>query len=328
MPRTRFSWKPALTGVLAAAFAAALPGAAGAQTTKNAVIVSSASVVGETISCGCKKKDLGGIARKATVVAETRAQNPTMLLVDAGDFGSASEFKPWMRTEFVWKTMKDLQYDAVTPGPNEMIRGVDALKELLATAPGIHVVSANVTDKSGNLLWPEYALVEKGGVTYGITGATEKAYYSYNLTRGMVEKDDFEFQDITKSLQRVIPQIRSQCDVVVVLLHTGSSDADRVAENLQGADVVVVGHSPDSKFLPERTGETLLIKAGSRGQYVSVLDLTLDPDKGVVEYNGESQPMGDAVVEDPQYKAMVDAFNAKYDGMKEAAGEGDKAEMK
>lgn len=328
MPRFEFRWESVLRTLFAAAFVAAVPGTSGAQDTKKAVIVSSASVSGETVSCGCKKKDIGGIARKATVVAETRAQNESVLLVDAGDWGSVSEFKPWMRTEFVWETMRDLEYDVVTPGPNEMIRGKEALGDLLAAAPGIQVVSANVTDKEGNLLWPEYTLVEKGGITYGVTGVTDKAYYSFNLSRGLVEKDDFEFQDLTESLQRVLPRIRSEADVVVVLLHTGSGDADRVAKNIEGADVIVVGHAPGYKFLPERMGETLLIKAGNRGQYVNVLELTLDPDKGVIDYNGESLPMGDAVVENPAYKDRVESFNAKYDDMKKAAGVTDKAEKK
>jgi len=73
--------------------------AAGAQN-RTAVILSTASVGGETITCGCQKKELGGLARRATFIKTQRAKNPATVLVDAGDFGSHVDYEPWLRTEF------------------------------------------------------------------------------------------------------------------------------------------------------------------------------------------------------------------------------------
>jgi 5'-nucleotidase len=304
----------ALAGI-AAFLTVMLPPTAHGQSGKQAVIVSTSAVNGETISCGCKKKDIGGIARRATVIKSERAKAAAFLLVDAGDFGSHAAFEPWMRTQFQWEMMGKVGYDAVTPGPNEMTEGLGALLDLCGRVPQPQVVSANITDKSGTRIWPEYLLIEHGGVVFGVTGVTDKSYYSFNLTRGKQKKDDFGFLSPRESLISVVPTLREKADIVVVLLHTGSGDARRMLDGIEGVDVVVVGHSPSYKFIPERIGQTLLIQAGNRGQYVNVLELTLNDQNTIVDYNGEARPLGDTVALDEDFDAVVTKFNKKYDGL-------------
>jgi 2',3'-cyclic-nucleotide 2'-phosphodiesterase (5'-nucleotidase family) len=284
---------------------------------RTAVILSTSSVAGETVSCGCKSKDFGGLARRATVIAEERAMYPDLLLVDAGDFGSPAQFEPWARTAFVWEMMAALGYDAVTIGPNEMTAGLEPLQELLATAPGIAVVSANVTDKQGNHLWPGYVILEKGGITYGVTGATDGAYYKFNLTRDIQTSDDFSFENTRTALERVLPEMQD-VDVVVALLQMSTGDARRVTEGIAGIDVVVVGHNPGYTYAPERVADTFYVRSGSRGQYVGTLHLNLDEDV-IVDYDGRGVPLSEAVREEEELKALVTEFNTSYDNRKSQA---------
>jgi len=312
----RTARRPGLALALVVGFSLLVPTLKAEAQGTTAGIVSSASSQGETISCGCKKKELGGVARRASVIKEERSRSAAFLLVDAGDFGSHVATEPWMRTEFQWQMMSDLGYDVVTVGPNEMTEGLVSLKRLLSTAPEIQVVSANITDKNGDLLWPEYTIVERDGVRFGVTGVTDKSYYSFNVTRGKQKSNDFSFRDLRESLTGVVPRLRQESDVVIVLLHTGSGDAKRMIEGVEGIDVVVVGHAPTYKFVPERIGNTILINGGNRGQYLGVLELTLNAEKAIVDYNGESRPLGDVVAIDPEFNALITEFNQKYDALK------------
>lgn len=283
---------------------------------KEAVVISTAAVGGEVVSCGCKKKDLGGISRRATVIAKERAKSDAVLLVDAGDFGSKDEFEPWMLTEFQWKMMKEMGYDVVTLGPNELREGLAPLKKMLATAPEIQVVSANLTDKSGKLLFPKYTVVEKGGVTYGITAATAESFYLYNKSRGEQKRDDFGFLDVKESLAAVVPELRAKAEVVVVLLHASPGEAKRMVADLSGTDVMVVGHNPGYMFTPQREANTLLVRGGNRGQYVHVLKLTMDDAGKITDFAGESRPLGDGVAKHEAFDAVADNFDAKYKELK------------
>ena len=230
--------------------------------------------------------------------------------MEAGDWAEIKKFEPWEKTEFLWELMGELGYDALTPGPRELIHGKDALQGLFDTKPEIQVVSANITDKSGALLWDRYIIVEKGGVKFGVTGVTGGAPYSFNLTRGLQTSDDFSFLDSREALREVVPELRSQVDLVVVLLHESPGDARRIVDEIPGMDVVVVGHSPGYMFNPDRIANTLLIRGGNRGQYLPVLDLVLDADNRVVDYNGEGKPLGKPVAKEERIDKVITEFEA------------------
>jgi len=289
--------------------------AAGAQN-RTAVILSTASVGGETITCGCQKKELGGLARRATFIKTQRAKNPATVLVDAGDFGSHVDYEPWLRTEFQIDMMSKLKYDVVTPGPSEMVMGLDKAHALFARAPEIKVVSANIVDKkTQKQLWDDFTIIDRGGVKFAVTGVTDGSFYKFKATQGQLKSDDFDFRDAKASLKRVIPEMRQQADLVVVLLHMGSGDAKHLLEGISGIDAVVVGHLPEYKFLPEVAENTVLVQTGARGQYMGRLELNLSGNK-VVGHGGAAQALGETVAIDPEMDALVKAFNKKYDAMK------------
>ncbi len=249
------------------------------------------------------------------IKSELAKGNPT-ILVDAGNWGDTKDFAPWDKTQFIFDMMAEMKYDAVTPGDAELMEGVDALKALLASQPQVKAVSANLKDKSGRLVLPESVVIDRGGVRFGVTGTTGGSYYNFNVTRGLQSKDDFTFEDSKAALQRVLPGLRSQCDLVVVLMHEGPGDAKRIVDELQGMDVVVVGHNPGYQFNPDRVGQTLMIRPGNRGQYLCALELTLGDDMKVVDYNGEGKPLGETVVKDPALDKTITKWETDFNARK------------
>jgi hypothetical protein len=155
-------------------------------------------------------------------------------------------------------------------------------------------------------------IVERGGVKFGVTSVTAGGYYKFNVGKGVQVSDDFSFLEIEDALKKVVPELRKQADVVVVLDHDGPGDAKRVVESIPGIDVVVVGHNPGYMFNPDRVGETLIIRGGNRGQYLAVTELTLDGAGKVVDYNGEAKPMDEGVAKDATYESLENAFDASY----------------
>jgi len=304
-----------LATVLAAGAGAAIlfgshPAAAGEEGVTRLSIVSTASGDGELTHCGCKKKQLGGIFRRPTIIESARSGADALLLVDAGNWAAIDKFEPWEKTEFIWDLMGRLDYDAVTPGDSELAWGRNDLLGLYSRHPEVQVVSANVTDKTGALVWDEYRVVERGGLRIAITGVTSAGTYGFNLTRGLQRSDDFDFLDSREALRRLVPRLREEADLVVVLMHELPGDAERIVNEIPGMDVVVVGHNPGYAFNPDRIGNTLMVRAGNRGQYMSVLDLTLDAAKSVIDYTGEGKPLGKPVRDDPEMVAEVEAFVA------------------
>ncbi len=275
-------------------------------------IIATASSMGEVTTCGCSKKMLGGLDKRPSVIKAEQAKGGPVIVVDAGNFGDVKYADYWKKTEFIWDLMGRMGYDAVTPGDMEMVEGLDALKALVGRHPEVKVVSANVKNAAGALVFPEYAVFDKGGVRIGVTGVTGGSYYAYNLTRGIQKKNDFTFEDSKTALLRVLPELRRQSDLVVVLLHEGAGDAKRLVADVPGMDVVIVGHSPGFQFEPEKVERTLIVRGGNRGQYMSVLELTLGSDGSIVEHKGEGRPLGDSIKKDPAFAPEVAAWDAAH----------------
>ena len=279
-------------------------------------IVATASSTGEVITCGCSKKMLGGLDKRPSVIKAEQAKGNPVLVVDAGNFSDDKGTDYWKRTEFIWDLMGRMGYEAVTPGDMEMIDGVGALKALAARCPQVKMVSANVKDSAGALVFPEYAIFDKGGVRVGVTGVTGASYYAFAKARGVLKKDDITFEDSKTALLRVLPELRRQSDVVVVLLHEGPGDAKRIVAEVPGIDVLVVGHSPGYQFEPDQVDGTTIVRAGNRGQYMMVVDLTVGSDGKIAEVKGEGKPLGEAVPKDPAFAPDVAKWEAAHPKMK------------
>lgn len=239
--------------------------------------------------------------------------------MDAGDWAAIKKFEPWEKTEFIWDMMSELKYDAITPGPRELLWGREAFEGLLSKHPEIRVVSANITDKAGNLVWDPYTIVERAGAKIGIIGVTGSAPYTFNLTRGLQKSDDFDFLDTRETLRKVVPELKGQVDVVLVLLHESPGDTRRIIDEIPGMDVVIVGHSPGYSFNPDRLASTLMVRGGNKGQYLSVLDLILDNSNMIVDYNGECKPLGKSVPKEPDIEKKVTVFETDRSEREKAA---------
>jgi len=239
--------------------------------------------------------------------------------VDAGNWAETKNYEPMEKSEFIWDMMSRLKYDVVTPGDAELMYGESKVQSLYGKHPEIQVVSANITDKSGKQVWKEFTVVARGGVKIAVTGVTGASAYAFNVTRGMQQSDDFNFQDSQEALRRVIPEMRKQADLVVVLMHETPGDARRIVDEIPGMDVVIVGHNPGYMFNPDRVGNTLLVRSGNRGQYLSVLDLTMDKDKTVIDYTGEGKPLGNTVDREPTLDKITTDWETGFKEREQAA---------
>ena len=213
--------------------------------------------------------------------------------------------------------MSEFHYDAITPGDRELRPGLATLKALYAKHPEIKVVSANIQDKSGRRVFPEYTIIERGGVRFGITGTTGAVYYDTNMKQNLQTKDDFAFQNSEDALRRVVPELRAKSDVVIVLMHESVEDAMNMLTKVSGIDVAIAGNEPGIIPAPEQIGGALLVRPGSRGQYVFRLPITVDTSaKKIVEFAGEAKYLDEKVVKDPVLDPVVSKwendFKAKY----------------
>jgi 2',3'-cyclic-nucleotide 2'-phosphodiesterase (5'-nucleotidase family) len=222
--------------LLAASLAAAAP----------VKILYTSNTRGEIGTCGCGTRQLGGLARRATLIGEERNRSEPTLLLDAGDTFYASDLIPkHLEKESRAKAAKiaavyrKLGYDGVLAGE------IDALLPP-ADRAGIPFL------ESGAL-----RTFERGGWRIAV-GAYRSPAFDAKATA-----------DPAKSLADALA--KAPADLVVLLFHGSADERVRVLAFLPRVDVVIAGHTGELLKDPVRAGKALVFEADNRGQYLGRL---------------------------------------------------------
>ena len=226
---------------------------------------------------------MGGYARRMGLIAQVRAEEPNVLLLDAGDYWQGTPYFNFFNGRVEVDAMNRMGYDAATLGNHEFDNGVDTLAVILkqATFP---IVCTNYDVKGTALegLVKPYCIVKKQGLKIGIIGLTvdlnglTMAKNYAGLTYREPVKAANDMADFLKHTEK--------CDLVVCLSHLGYDeppvcDLD-LARNSKDIDVIVGGHSHTmvvNEKVPNLPGDTVIIaQMGKSGAYLGCMKLKFE----------------------------------------------------
>lgn len=206
--------------------------------------------------------------------ANLMKNNGTVITVDLGDamdrqhpLSEATDGK--CNTQL----LNQINYDAVTIGNNEGIGNTHEQLNELYEAANFDVLLDDIEDMTTHQL-PKWAqrtkiITTKAGTKVGLFALTAPFLTTY-------EMHQWHPLDVTKTIQAILPQLRQQCDVVVLMSHLGLPVDKELAQKFPEIDVILGSHT--HHLLPEglQVNHSLLAAAGKWGRYVGRVDLTLD----------------------------------------------------
>ncbi|MDX9972085.1 MAG: metallophosphoesterase [FCB group bacterium] len=274
--------------------------------------------------------DTGGIARVATVIRQTREENPgNVLVLHAGDVLSRGDALTQVyRGRLNFQLMQQIGYDVFTPGNGDFYGGVDRLMAC-RRATSIDFIKADAKLKSnGRTLLPPYIVKKVDGVRIAILGL--------GVVRGhLPSAAPLNLLDSIETAKRYVPKLRKKADIVIVLSHLGLKTDQLLAAQVPGIDLIVGGHSHNELFEPLRlTGPggraVTVAQAGNLDCFVGRLDLHLDKSKEGVRIErveGRLIAMDATVTPDPRtmntlqgkLKRIAEPASAKLESLKPAA---------
>lgn len=229
-----------------------------------------------------------------------------MIAVDAGDIPG---WRPDLRRhQALFDVIRHLGYDAVGVGDSEFVDGIDAF----VTALRIHdlpAVSANLRVSSvpeWERLSPPYRIVRAGDLRVGVIGVASASAFDLMLPahRAALQIDDAE-----TALRRVLPFVKKQADLILVLSHAGLDTDRTLARRVSGIDVIVGSHSQNALHEPVLEGRTLIVQAGSNGSYVGHLHLVLDDDRRIAEYGNRLIALTPDIPDDATVRRRLDVYH-------------------
>ncbi len=284
--------------------------------------------------------EYGGYARLMTVIREQKEIRPDAILVDGGDFSMGSLFQTAYPTAALeLRTMAAMGYDATTFGNHEFDYLPKGLASMLNVAAGYDnvpaIVDANYLPpeageegctENSKIVWEalnnygakEYILLERGGIYYAIFGLTGMDSNDCAPQSGMILEDPAE------TAQRVVEEARAECretygvqPLGIALSHSGTSEGKgedyELAQNVEGIDLIVSGHTHTTLEEPIQVGQTWIVSAGEYGKNLGVVQMEYQPNGNVTLTDYELIPIDETVADDPEIAALVETMKGEVE---------------
>jgi 5'-nucleotidase len=237
-----------------------------------------------------KNPNMGGVARRATLIESIRKENPNVLLLDAGDIFQGTPYFNYYGGELEFKLMSMMGYDAATMGNHDFDNGIDGFNAQLPHAT-FNFVSANYNFKNTVLdgIVKPYSIFYKDGIKVGVFGLGIKL-------EGLVDKKHYKetvYNDpvaVSHDIVRILKH-EKKCDLVICLSHLGykyKDDTDKIcdltlAKLTQDIDLIIGGHT--HTFLDKPTvvknavdQDVLINQVGCYGLNLGRIDFYFDYD--------------------------------------------------
>jgi 5'-nucleotidase len=246
----------------------------------------------------------GGYARLATLIAERRKAREALgpvLVLDAGDYTMGTAFGAATReTGGELRIMSRIGYDATTFGNHDFDLGPDGLGRSIDAAAKAGRVPAVVASNTkfdagdatlvglqrlaGKGVVRRHAVIERGGIRFGIFGVLGKEAMLYTGGAGAVTFSDPI--EAAREMAKILRDIE-KVDIVIALSHGGvlkdtdgnftDGDDVRLAKALPGIDVVIGGHShTELREAIIVNGRTPVVQAGKYGENLGELVIAQD----------------------------------------------------
>jgi 5'-nucleotidase len=225
---------------------------------------------------------MGGMAKRAALIKQVRAQEPNVLLLDSGDIFQGTPYFNFFGGELEYKLMTEMGYDASTLGNHDFDNGLEGLQRQLPNA-GFPFLIANYDFSKTPLAgrFQPYKVFEKQGVRIGVFGlGIEMA--------GLVADKNFGqtlYLDPVAKATEMVNQLRGpeKCNLIICLSHLGYKydnkkiDDRKLAAQVAGIDLILGGHTHTFMDAPESIAgpeghKTLVNQVGWSGINLGRLD--------------------------------------------------------
>ncbi len=220
-----------------------------------------------------------GYAKLDTPVKMARSYTDDELLLDGGDTLHGTNLANMFEGQSVLEIMDMIGYDAMVPGNHDFNYGAARLEEAAEWAEensSLRILSANITDADGALVFQPYQLYDFNGFqvcVIGLTTPDTKTKSHPKNTEGL----EFMSDEVLENAQAAIDIADAISDFVIVLGHIGvvpdgesGITSELICQSLDGIDLFIDAHSHTVMDGGEMVNGTLIV---STGQYLNNLGI-------------------------------------------------------
>lgn len=225
-----------------------------------------------------------------------------LLLVDAGDFFWSQDEQSELKADYTARAMKMIQYDAINVADGELGHGMAFLRRFHDSIQPAFI-SSN-TFVHNEYAWKPYQIKRVNGFQVGVVGVVSKEFTDQSKTNA----EGIDVRETATSLQTIVPGLRKEVSLVVLLSHAGWDESVRLANQVEGIDFIIVGHQYYYDFEPAVVNGTVLLKSSIGGKHVGVINVWLDRNGKIDRYESFLKELTSATTTDSEFLLLEKEF--------------------
>ena len=240
-------------------------------------LVLTSNVNGETDPCGWKKKPMGGLARKSTIINDLKKEGHNVIVADAGNlFFKKDRLSSGITIDHAKETaniivdcFNMIGCDVFSPGSHDFAAGFEFMQQLEKRS-NFPYISANIFGKNGEKLYDPYIIVEKQGKKIGFLGLS-----SIFVNEELTVKDPF------RVIKAMIDDLESKTDMIILLFNASEKDLNRLKTKDYPIDFTVRSRSnlPPAVSKDGGSAKIPIYSIGMRGKYIFEFDINIGDNK-------------------------------------------------
>jgi 5'-nucleotidase / UDP-sugar diphosphatase len=240
-------------------------------------------------------------------VKELREKNKNTILLDGGDSIRGDANFPTLRAENSMKALDLMKYDGMNIADGELSLGLKFFEKLREKTK-FPLLSVNLYKKE-KPLGQTFLIKKFAGFNVGVIGLVSPSYFNPEL----LVKENLEVKDPETTLKEILPKVKAQADIIILLSHLGKNETTLLLQKVPGIDVAIVGHDLGTMDQPELLTKTILVQNSVQGKFLGILDLTIGT-KGTIEnYTGSMVGITENSPSDPTVLALIREFEKQRD---------------
>lgn len=256
------------------------------------------------------------LARKATIIKKIRSEVQNVLLVDAGDLFTRGPYHNIFYGEMEMAAYNGMNYDAWELGNNEFKGHPEQavsdqkLYNLIEQAK-FPTLCSNIKTTNGEYLpgVKPYIVKSIQDVRVGIIGVSSTKVRRYSQASNKIVEDPLT------AVAELIPQVRKESDIQLLLSHAGLAVDVQMDMKLAGSGLSLIIGADDHYVIQQpiyRTGGIPIVQAGGEDNiYLGRVDLTYENRDGqwaLVSQHGMLYPINDKIPMDLDIKKIIDGY--------------------
>ena len=264
---------------------------------------------------GCGAEQVGGLARRHTIIKSLRDEHLNALNLHTGNILDSVNPDNELIYQIALEALSGMDYDVLCLGPQDFSLPTDTLSALYGNHPDLPVICTNLSISSPTPFAPyiihNIATQTRVAVISLISHSYQAEITAYNPS--------ITLSNPTEALEALSKEIIEKSDIVVGVFHGKEDEARTLAEKFSWLSVLIHAKGESSEVaseIPTVVENTTIVSNPTKGEAVGVLEIGIDPDRQVISRQNQHLSVSERITPDADLEMLL----GLYDDLTEDSG--------